>query len=198
MKTRIQFLTIFSLLFFFVPVFGQEQIDLMGYYIANKKVFSKWEEALKNPDSVFCYVQDPQSMHTLPPTVAKFKELKVLGLGGNVLSDLPKELGLLSNLEELYISENQLYEVPKEIGNLKKLRILLLQYNQLEKLPDNICDCKNLELLDLRKNPIKSLPSCVYSMTHLKELRVYATLIPEQDIQRLQQSLPNTYIMSSW
>ena len=77
-----------------------------------------------------------KGLTVLPPEIGKLKQLKRLILGkykyneyghvvitiGNLLSKLPKEIGLLAQLEELQIIGNQLSSLPSEVGQLTNLQ----------------------------------------------------------------------------
>jgi Leucine-rich repeat (LRR) protein len=70
--------------------------------------------------------------------------LKVLYLGGNLLTEIPAEVGLLKQLQALVLSENALECLPSTVVQLKKLRSLLLHKNRLTTLPPQIVTLKAL------------------------------------------------------
>jgi Leucine-rich repeat (LRR) protein len=61
--------------------------------------------------------------------------LKVLGLTGNSLTKIPKEIGMLTKLRCLYLCDNSLKEIPKEIGMLINLGYLSLDNNPEISIP---------------------------------------------------------------
>ena len=65
-------------------------------------------------------------------------------LGGNLLTEIPAEVGLLKQLQALVLSENALECLPSTVVQLKKLRSLLLHKNRLTTLPPQIVTLKAL------------------------------------------------------
>ena len=72
----------------------------------------------------------------LPATIKNLIELEQLWLGGNLLWQLPIELGQLTS----------------ELGNLKRLVSLNPGHNHLTKIPSQILDLRQLETLNLEGN----------------------------------------------
>jgi leucine-rich repeat protein SHOC2 len=58
-------------------------------------------------------------------------DLKVLGLYGNSLTDIPEFVGSLTNLNEIYLDANPITKLPDQIGNLKKLKLVGLKKTQV-------------------------------------------------------------------
>lgn len=104
--------------------------------------------------------------------MAEKKKVYKLDLSGGAIQQLTPHIKKLKNLHKLYLEENDLTELPEEICELKYLKVLHLQRNNLTNLPQNIGKLKNLKELNLGKNPI-----------------------PEAEIQRIQQALPNCNII---
>jgi signal transduction histidine kinase len=75
-----------------------------------------------------------------------------LCLGGNLLGQLPIELGQLTSLTELHLGRNRIYQVPSELGNLTRLVSLNLSQNRLTEIPSQILDLRQLETLGLEGN----------------------------------------------
>ena len=101
--------------------------------------------------------------------LGNIKNLEILELDDNNLTNLPKEIGYLTNLVVLSLSGNELTELPPEIGNLTNLEILRLQNNQLEKLPVEFNNLVSLEELHLGYNKLQDLPN-ISNFTKLIEL----------------------------
>ena len=68
---------------------------------------------------------------SLPPAIAKLKNLTNLNLTGNKLTVLPVELGLIVSLKELLLFDNQLTFLPPEYGQLYQLELLGLEGNPM-------------------------------------------------------------------
>ena len=65
------------------------------------------------------------------------KELEVLKLRRNAISELPSSFGNLP-LKELYLTGNSLCDLPKSFSNLSKLQVLCLERNRFVQLPSII------------------------------------------------------------
>jgi hypothetical protein len=78
-------------------------------------------------------VQNNNLSHTLPSTLGKLSQLRVLLLRGNqMVGTLLSELGALTNLHQLHVGNNQFEgAVPKEWAGLKELRSFALSHNLL-------------------------------------------------------------------
>ena len=85
-----------------------------------------------------------------------FFRLEVLYLGGNQLTNVPRQLGSLVNLRALILCDNKLLSIPQELAQLKNLHSLSLHRNQLTTLPMEIVMLVNLKELSLRDNPLVS------------------------------------------
>tara|TARA_R110000851_G_scaffold9769_2_gene36076 strand:+ start:374 stop:784 length:411 start_codon:yes stop_codon:yes gene_type:complete len=109
-----------------------------------------------------------------------FKQLKEtdgkeLNLYGKGITDLPEGIGNLKNLERLNLRKNELTSLPESIGNLTNLKELNLMYNKLTDLPESIGNLKNLERLLLPFNRIR-----------------------DEKIERIEELLPNTKVITYW
>ena len=110
-----------------------------------------------------------------PKEVLNDKSIVVLDLSGNELTgSLPAEIKNLSNLEVLNVSSNKMTGIPAEIGQLKKLRVLNYANNQITGLPMELGNLAQLQVFDISGND--------YS---------------KQDLQKIQQKLPNTQFVTA-
>lgn len=109
----------------------------------------------------------------LDPAIGWLEQLEFLDLSNHFITDLPTQIGRLKNLRALRINNNQLRSIPAEIGSLKQLEELELSVNQLSKLPNEIQGLDRLQQLQLDFNPIKL-----------------------EELDHLQQLLPNTRILA--
>ena len=57
---------------------------------------------------------------------------------GNLLEELPEDIGQLQNLEKLYLSGNRLQSLPDSLSKLGALKELSLSGNLLQELPPSI------------------------------------------------------------
>ncbi len=94
----------------------------------NFKVYSYWDEAMKEPEKVQHLDLALKQLKELPADIEKFVNLEILELSFNHLTDLPVELAKLEKLRVLDISGcRRMKNVPsvvKNIPNLKELKIL--------------------------------------------------------------------------
>ena len=65
----------------------------------------------------------------------------------------------MKNLTNLYLCGNIIEQLPEEIGELKALRVLDLQKNNLQFLPNSIGKLKNLNVVNLSDNKLSALPT---------------------------------------
>ena len=102
----------------------------------------------------------------------RLTSLLSLNLGGNALTSLPSELGLLTQLTLLNVASNELTSVPSEVGELHRtLRLLGLKGNKLASLPPAIGRLTSLEGLFLTDNHLEALPTEMGRMSNLRKLQ---------------------------
>ncbi|XP_043504131.1 leucine-rich repeat and death domain-containing protein 1 isoform X1 [Polistes fuscatus] len=107
---------------------------------------------------------------TLPPWIIELFNVTNLYIYGNLIKDLPVELGNMSQLTVLDLSANKLEEIPSSIGNLINIESLLFNNNYIKKLPMEMSQLHNLEVLSLSGNEFVALPEWLGSLPKLKEL----------------------------
>lgn len=100
-------------------------------------------------------------------------------------------------LEELYINNfgSSVSTIPSMVGNFSALRILSLYNNNIKQLPSSISKLQKLKTLQVDINPINSIIQTVNSLGGLNQLGIAKTEIPETEITRIQQALPNCKIL---
>jgi Leucine-rich repeat (LRR) protein len=97
-----------------------------------------------------------------------FRNVRVLSLAENAMTDLPQELFSMAWITQLKLMHNKLSKIPEDIGKLKELRILWIQHNMLCSLPESLIRCINLSALDFSSNKdISYVPLCYAQMTNL-------------------------------
>ncbi len=113
---------------------------------------------------------------SLPPSIGKLKNLRVLRLYGAIepsderqIESLPDTIAELRRLAFLDLGRNGLEAVPPQIAALSNLKTLRLEYNDLSKLPDFVGDFKNLKELSLDSNGnLSDLPAPLAKLKGLK------------------------------
>jgi len=120
------------------------------------------------------------------------KDIEVLILSCNQLTEIPKEIGNLQQLRDLYLHYNQLIEIPKEIGNLQQLRELTLSCNRLTEIPKEIVNLQQLQILNLSDNQLIEIPKEIGNLQQLQNLDLFCnqlTKIPKEigNLQQLQK-----------
>ncbi len=111
-----------------------------------------------------------KGMHTLPPEIGLFVNLKGLDLSYNRLTKIPPEIGNLQALRVLNLEHNQFVEFPPEIGNLKALQQLDLSDNRLVTLSPEIGTFQALRKLYLENNQLATLPPEIGNLQALQQL----------------------------
>lgn len=129
-------------------------------------------------------------IRSIPDTIGRLTELRLLCLVDNELESLPDSIGNLVNLERLYLDGNQLVTLPaigrltnlselnlsnnrltsfSDFGRLSRLSILDLHGNRLTTFPA-IRRLVNLKILNLSDNRLTSLPRTIENLTNLQDL----------------------------
>ena len=87
----------------------------------------------------------------------EFKNVKIVNLSGNRLTEIPKNIFTLVNLEILNISNNNVESISDEISKLSCLKILDLSNNHIVKLSNKFSALENLHSLFLHNNHISHI-----------------------------------------
>lgn len=98
-----------------------------------------------------------------PAHICNYKNLRIVDLTKNKLSNLSKQIAELKNLSCLFLSDNQLKALPDEICSLKMLERICLANNQLITLPEDLGKLENLKSINLEKNRLTTLPASIDS-----------------------------------
>ncbi|XP_038980058.1 putative disease resistance protein RGA3 isoform X2 [Phoenix dactylifera] len=101
----------------------------------------------------------------------KLRSLRVLGLSGMDINNLPTSLGDLVHLRSLELSYTKIREIPESIGNLRNLQFLILQdCKYLHNLPNGVVGLTNLRLLHVKGAPLVGLPLGIGRLQKLHSL----------------------------
>ncbi|XP_035705070.1 leucine-rich repeat-containing protein 58-like [Folsomia candida] len=120
-------------------------------------------EALSNqPDAVFDSVESilatNNSILEIPDAISRYKNLRLLDLSSNQISDFSDSLTLCHNLVTLIARNNLLDEnsFPKHLKCLVRLKELNLSGNRLTRIPYEILELPSIQILHLGANRIVS------------------------------------------
>jgi hypothetical protein len=130
-------------------------------------------------------------------SLAKLKELEIVGMGYNQLRMIPKAVLELKSLHEIDLRSNHIAFLPNEIYELKQLKVLNLKRNKIGQLSPKIQQLEKLEELLLQKNHLIDIPAELMEMQQLKkiDLRSNPVIELEKDkIKALEAALPNCKI----
>ena len=145
--------------------------------------------------------------------ILSLENLKVLGLSGKLITELPTDLDVLRGLESLDITLKKsaplgrqigglvnlkwlnlsgcyITELPPEIGKLKNLHTLYLADNKLEYIPKEIGNLENLRIVDLNFNKLKIIPKDVWKLGNLRILSIVENPLDSEEIKKVTQLLP--------
>ncbi|MHA1797490.1 MAG: leucine-rich repeat domain-containing protein [Candidatus Helarchaeota archaeon] len=132
-------------------------------------------------------------------SIGYLKNLKILSLEGNMITDLPSSIGNLTKLEKLILNNNQLSirSFPKSFASLSNLKELYLSEQDkrfkmlgvsktFHEIPKEIFQLFNLIHLDLSDNGIYVIPEQIGQLKNLIELN-----LSKNNIKYLPSSLGN-------
>jgi len=126
------------------------------------------------------------------PNFTHLQQLVLLVLNYNRLKHIPNFVQL-NSLQELYVEGNELSDVPN--FNLPRLEELDVSNNTLTSIPD-FAHLTSLEILELSNNLLTNagIPNLNHLSNHLEQLFLKGNDLSQDDIDRLQQELPQTQI----
>ncbi|XP_057612721.1 leucine-rich repeat and IQ domain-containing protein 4 [Chionomys nivalis] len=117
------------------------------------------------------------NLKSLPKEIVNQSKLKEIYLKHNQFSAFPSDLCALFNLEVIDLDHNKLKAIPDEIGNLVGLQQFYVASNNLPLLPESLSRCTKLLVLDLTQNLLHSLPPSLQLLTELKEVGLSGNLL---------------------
>ncbi|NRA11991.1 MAG: leucine-rich repeat domain-containing protein [Crocinitomicaceae bacterium] len=129
--------------------------------------FSSIESGLSNPKIVGRMLLNQRGLDSVPSSINRFVNMRVLGLSQNNIKTLPKELADLKNLVTLDLSNNPMESLPDVIWEIESLERLMLNGLALKSLPAGIGKLKNLKYLEIKNNALTELPEEIGSLSNL-------------------------------
>lgn len=186
---------IFIVSFIFCMLGANSQTTLLSpSALALKKDYKNIQEALSQPDSVYCLSLIDINLSQSTLRFDTFTNLQSLRLYNNQLSALPGSITNLAYLQELSIYENNLTSLPSSIHKLVHLRKFEMNFNALTSIPIQIGSLVNLTEMDLRYNRLNSLPYESRLLIHLQTLNLSGNLFSSFTKNWIRSLLPNCQI----
>jgi Leucine-rich repeat (LRR) protein len=151
-----------------------EKVKVLDFYNYDLKYIPNEIGLFKNVELI---ILSYNKLTEIPKQLFNLENIKKLVLTSNYLTYIPQEIKNLQNLEELYITSNKLKDIPKEIGNLKILKSLYVNMNQLKEIPCEIGYLENLEILDVSNNCLKRIPKEIENLHKLCSLQLSLNIL---------------------
>ncbi|XP_049875153.1 leucine-rich repeat-containing protein 58 [Pectinophora gossypiella] len=176
----------------------QKTLDLTSQFIDTETFASELRSVVDEKDCAENYeiiLLNHNRITSLPETINRFCNLKILDVSNNRLTSLPDILkncpltsliakhNQLTNeslpkcfssskntIKELNLSGNQMNFFPEQVLELKSLKYLYLGGNQIQKIPKEIRKLSSLQILSLGGNQITEVPESVGRLTSLQAL----------------------------
>ena len=132
-----------------------------------------------------------QDLEQLPGWLWNRRNLRVLHIRGNRLTQIPSDIGLLQNLNELVAAHNELISLPTELSQLVQLQKLDVSNNQLQNVDGNLSTLVELRELRLDHNALHCLPEALstgHQWIHLRILDISFNFIQKlpKEIEHLE------------
>jgi hypothetical protein len=142
------------------------------------------------------------TVQTLIGQMENFKSIKTLIITGGKYG-APVNLEMLVSkaknypLVELYIINFRQFvsAIPKTVSSFKNLELLALYNNSITQLPPEISELVSLKKLYVDLNPLTTLVPEIGLLNKLDTLGAVQTSLPESEILRISESLPNCKIL---
>ena len=129
-----------------------------------------------------------RNLITIPVELKRFKNLEVLNLGNNNLSnpdELREFLEALPNLRKLDL-EGNLFKTFPIVPDFCVLTHLYLANNNFKEIPESLKKIQTLHILDMQENSLFNIPEWIEELTELYELD-----LSDNHIQQLPDSINN-------
>ena len=134
----------------------------------------------------------------LPVELGELTDLCHLNCKNNKITTIPSAVfRYCTKLEKIQFSGNLLKQIPEEIGCSVLAVVMDFSNNAIEELPSTLAQCINLEILHFGSNKIPSIaPEIFSSLTKLREVQMFKnkiTVVPAEigmlkDVQRISFS----------
>ncbi|AZZ92379.1 leucine-rich repeat domain-containing protein [Hahella sp. KA22] len=119
------------------------------------------------------------SLSELPKSIAMLKKLRQIYIDDNNFSEFPAVLLSLTSIKDIFASNNRIGFMPKEIERLKSLRRIIVSLNDFREFPVQLKNNEELRILDLSMNKISVLPEEIGSFDALVGLSLSGNKLRE-------------------
>ncbi|ELP94789.1 leucine-rich repeat containing protein, putative [Entamoeba invadens IP1] len=124
--------------------------------------------------------RDKEHLTTFPDEIiAQNKQVQLLSLDKNGISEIPSKISELTELTSFSISQNKISKIPSELFALKNLQRLVFAQNSISSIPEIIDSLINLTELNMCCNKLSALPASITSLTNLIKLNVISNFLTE-------------------
>lgn len=169
--------------------------------LANQPVYSNLQQAYQKYDQVYrLSIKGTGGYYgkvdEVPADIDTLVYLQYFSVVNEALERLPPRFGNLKDLQQLYLGGNRFQALPDTLYNLRNLRRLDVQKNRLLRISDKISQLTHLEYLYLNDNrELDFIPTEAFqSLRKLKILNAQNTKIPREQLERIQEMLPNARV----
>ena len=128
---------------------------LIELNLQNNKLTDLPHSVWGNPELYVIQVNN-NNISYIPKSIEQAKKLTHLFMSNNSVSVWPREIANL-NIYDIALDGNLLTDIPREIGDIASLSCLSLQNNKIRALPKEMASLSNMRWVDLRNNSIVSL-----------------------------------------
>jgi Leucine-rich repeat (LRR) protein len=170
-----------------------EKIDLSNNYLTNLP--DTWSTL----DNLSFLALNGNRIKQLPPSLADCSSLRKLNLRNNKISTIPNSFGSSSSLKIIMGCNNAFKEIPNGLSGMTSLFMLYFRENTIKNIDSSVSvlgKLPNLRGLDLSSCKISSIPSSLKRITQLKRLNLYGNPLPESEIAKAEELLPECTIIT--
>ncbi len=189
----------FFILFLLTTLFslGQESVLLDSLSLANAKIYTNLDSALKQPDKVYKLILRKKGYRVFPKEILQLINLQYLDISKNNIKEIPEGIQQLQLLQYFACSKCNLTKIPNSIGQLKHLYYLNLNQNNIDSLPSEIGQLSKLQVIDLWDNNLSYFPPSMSDLKSLRIMDVRSILLNQKQQNYIQSLMPKTKIYFS-
>lgn len=129
----------------------------------------------------------------IPAEISQLTNITVLNLNFNKITGLPDEFSQM-NVSTVYLMNNNLEKIPSCVFGMKKLQMLNVSNNLITEIPADIQQSTSLRTISLFNNKVSSISDEIKNNSTLNVLILGKNPVSEEQIEQLQQWLPNLTI----